>query len=63
MLNILIIIFVVLMIDKVATDLISTIAGTGIGSYSGDGGTASSATLNAPTGVAVDSSGVLFLFS
>ena len=63
MLNMLIIIIVVSMIDKVSTDLISTIAGTGTTSFSGDGGAATSASLNAPTGVAVDTSGMLFLFS
>ena len=38
-----------------------TIAGTGTGSYSGDGGTASSATLNGPKGVAFDASGNLYI--
>jgi enoyl-[acyl-carrier-protein] reductase (NADH) len=41
----------------VSTGIISTFAGTGTGSYSGDNDLATSATLNAPTGVAVDSSG------
>lgn len=40
-----------------STGIISTIAGTGTGSFSGDGGLASSASLNNPTGVAVDTSG------
>ncbi len=40
-----------------STSIISTIAGTGTGSYSGDGGPATSATLNYPIGVAVDTSG------
>ncbi len=62
MLNMLIIIIVVSMIDRVATDLISTIAGTGTNSYSGDGGSAPSATLNYPTGVTVDSSGMCFFY-
>ena len=41
----------------VSTGLISTIAGTGSGGYSGDNGAATSATLNYPRGVALDSSG------
>ena len=41
----------------VSTGIISTIAGTGTGSYSGDTGAATSAALNSPRGVAVDSSG------
>ncbi len=41
----------------VATGIISTIAGTGTGSFSGDGGQATSATIKCPNGVAVDSSG------
>ena len=36
--------------------VISTIAGTGTASYSGDGTQATSATINAPTGIALDSS-------
>ena len=41
----------------VSTGIISTIAGTGSTTYSGDNGAATSATLNNPTGVAVDASG------
>ena len=41
----------------VSTGIITTIAGTGTGSYSGDNGPATSATLKYPFGVAVDSSG------
>ena len=41
----------------VSTGIISTIAGTGTVSYSGDNGAATSATLNYPYGVAVDSAG------
>ena len=44
-------------IRKVSTGIISTIAGTGSASYSGDNGAATSATLNYPAGVAVDMSG------
>ena len=41
----------------VSTGIISTIAGTGTSSYSGDNVAATSATLNYPAGVAVDASG------
>jgi len=41
--------------------IITTVAGTGTGGYSGDGGTATSAQLNDPTGIALDSSGDLFI--
>ena len=41
----------------VSTGIITTIAGTGTGSYSGDNGSATSAALNYPAGVAVDMSG------
>jgi hypothetical protein len=41
----------------IATSVISTIAGTGTASYSGDNDQATSATLNYPVGVAVDPSG------
>ena len=40
------------------TEIISTIAGTGTGSYGGDGFEATSATLNGPVSVAIDSSGI-----
>ena len=42
----------------VSTGIITTIAGTGTGSYSGDGGAATSAALNYPGGIALDSSGM-----
>ena len=41
----------------VSTGIITTIAGTGTSSYSGDNGAATSAGLDRPTGVAVDASG------
>ncbi len=43
----------------VSTGVISTIAGTGTASYSGDNSAATSATLNNPHGVSLDSSGML----
>ncbi len=46
----------------VSTGIITTIAGSGgTGSYSGDGGAATSATLYNPNGVTVDSSGITSL--
>jgi sugar lactone lactonase YvrE len=48
------------MIDSV-TGIISTIAGTGIAGYSGDGGPAASVQLNYPVGIAVDSAGYLYI--
>ena len=41
----------------VSTGILSTIAGTGTGSYSGDNGAATSATLNQPQELALDASG------
>ena len=37
--------------------IISTIAGTGLTGFAGDGGLATKASLSAPTGIAVDDSG------
>jgi hypothetical protein len=42
----------------VSTGIITTIAGTGGTSYSGDNGPATSASLNSPCGVVVDSTGI-----
>ena len=41
----------------VSTGIISTIAGTGTSSYSGDNGAATSAALKNPCGIALDTSG------
>jgi uncharacterized protein (TIGR03437 family) len=44
-----------------STGLISVIAGTGQASFTGDNGTSTSAALNAPRGIAFDSSGNLYI--
>ena len=49
-------------IRKVSTGNITTIAGTGTSSYSGDNGAATSATLYDPSGVAVDASGRILYY-
>jgi hypothetical protein len=46
----------------VSTGIITTIAGTGSVSYSGDGAAATSATLNYPSDVGLDSSGIQYYF-
>lgn len=43
------------------TGVISTVAGTGVAGFSGDGGAATSAQLDTPTGIAVDASGNLYI--
>ncbi|MBI2889796.1 MAG: hypothetical protein HYY13_03320 [Nitrospirae bacterium] len=43
------------------TGLITTFAGTGTAAYSGDGGPATSAEINTPQGLAVDTSGKLYI--
>jgi sugar lactone lactonase YvrE len=45
----------------ISTGIITTVAGTGAPSYSGDGGPATSAGLNNPTGVAFDTAGNLYI--
>ncbi len=45
----------------VSTDIITTIAGVGTSSYSGDNGAATSAALNYPCGVALDLSGTSYI--
>ena len=47
----------------VSTGSITTIAGTGASSYSGDDGAATSAALKSPAGVALDASGRMLLLS
>ncbi len=49
-------------IDNV-TGVIHTIAGNGTAGYTGDGGRATTATLNNPTGVGVDSQGNVYIIS
>ncbi len=41
--------------------IISTIAGTGTGAFSGDGGAATAAAINTPHGVAIDGSGNIYM--
>lgn len=48
-------------IRKVASGTITTIAGTGVAGFSGDGGPATSAALNLPTAIAVDAAGNLYI--
>ena len=48
--------------ETVSTGIITTIAGTGTGSYSGDEAAATSATLYYPSGVVLDSSGIQYYF-
>ena len=48
-------------IRKVAGGIITSVVGTGVAGYSGDGGPAVNARLNHPTGIAVDSSGNLYI--
>jgi sugar lactone lactonase YvrE len=44
-----------------ATGTISTVAGTGVAGFSGDGGAASAARLDLPTALAIDSAGDLYI--
>lgn len=54
-------VFVVPGISFAQPGVISTVVGSGAGSYSGDGGPATKAGLPSPTGLAMDSSGNLFI--
>ncbi len=47
----------------VLTGIITTIAGTGTSSYSGDNGAATSAALKYPYGVALDTSGIITIIT
>ena len=49
------------MVRKISNGTITTVAGNGSPGYTGDGGAATSAELNNPTGLALDSSGNLFI--
>jgi uncharacterized protein (TIGR03437 family) len=46
---------------NLSTKIITTVAGAGSSGYSGDGGAATGAQLNNPTGVAVDSAGTIYI--
>jgi sugar lactone lactonase YvrE len=48
-------------IRKVSNGIITAIAGNGTAGFSGDSGPATSAQLNAPTGIAIDSAGNLYI--
>jgi hypothetical protein len=47
----------------VSTGIITTIAGTGTASYSGDNGPATSAVLNHPYGLTLDAAGTILVYS
>jgi hypothetical protein len=46
---------------NVSTGIITTVVGTGTASYSGDGGPATTATIHDPWGVAIDSTGNIYV--
>ena len=46
---------------KLAAGIMSVVAGNGVRGFSGDGGSAIDASLDRPTGVAVDSAGILYI--
>ena len=49
------------LVRKVVNGVITTFAGTGLASYTGDNGAATAATLNTPWGVALDAAGNLYI--
>ena len=58
----LVLLFMITIIEVKGVDVITTVAGSGASSYSGDNGQATAAGLCYPTGVAVDSTGNFMLF-
>ncbi|MEG9432275.1 NHL domain-containing protein [Terriglobus sp. ADX1] len=50
-----------LVVEVLTTGVMKTVAGTGAQGYAGDGGAATSAMLNLPAGVAVDTAGNLYI--
>ena len=48
-------------VRKVSNGTITTVAGNGVGGFSGDGGSATSASLYGPSSVAVDATGILYI--
>lgn len=48
-------------VREVAKGAITTVAGTGVSGYSGDGGAVSAAQLNGPTGLVLDATGRIFV--
>jgi len=57
-----ILLLVLLLRFSSCVDIITTIAGSGTPGYSGDNGAATSAALYNPTGLALDSSGIISVF-
>ena len=58
----LVLLFMITIVEVKGVDVITTVAGTGAASYSGDNGQGTAAALNYPNGVAVDSTGNFMLF-
>jgi uncharacterized protein (TIGR03437 family) len=48
-------------IRRISGGIISTVAGTGVAGFSGDGGPATSASLNGPVSIAIDAAGNLYI--